>query len=214
MKRLLSVAVLLTFAFSAAAATVEFSVAGLTCEGCVTTAREALQKLPGVTKASVDLQSTRARVESTRALSNDEIRAALAKFGFEARFAGDAVATKLSDAERALVDIKALPAETPIDVRKDLAPGKITIIDFWAEWCGPCHVLSPKLERLVQSDARLALRTVDVSQWDSPLGKQLTRTFKAAALPYVRVYAADGKFLGAVVGNDIEQVRRIVAKGK
>lgn len=212
--RTLALALWLAAAQLAAAATLDFGVAGLTCEGCVATATDALRKLPGVTKASVDLESARAHVESTRVIPADEIRAALAKFGFEARFAGDAIVTPLSPAERALVDVEALPAAKPIDLRSALAPGKITIIDFWAEWCGPCHVLTPKLERLVQSDPRLALRTADVSQWDSPLGRQLTKTFKAPALPYVRVYGADGKFLGAVAGNDAEQVRRLAQPEK
>ena len=192
----------------------EFKVAGMSCEACVTTATDALKKLRGVTKASVDLTSTKARVESTRAIPRSEVKAALAKFGLEARFPGDSVATPLSAAERALVDIKALPAAKPIDVKKDLASGKVTIVDFWAEWCGPCHVLSPKLERLVQSDSALALRTVEVSQWDSPLGQQMTNEFKAPGLPYVRVYGPEGKFVGAAVGSDIEKVRAIVARAK
>lgn len=204
---------LLTVALQAQPSTLEFQVAGMTCGGCVATATDALENVRGVTKVSLDYETTRARVEASRPVTKDEVRAALAKFGFEARFPGDHIVTPLSDEERARVDVRALPAAQPIDVKKALAPGKITIVDFWASWCGPCRVLSPKLERLVQGDARLALRTVDVSQWDSPLGQQLTNTFRAPALPYVRVYGADGKFLGAVTGNDIEQVRRLVTKG-
>jgi thioredoxin 1 len=195
-------------------ATIEFEVAGMSCQGCVATVSGALQKLRGVTKVDIEYPASRARVESTRAIPPAEIRTALAKLGFEARFAGDAFATPLSAEERARVDIKALPAGQPIDLKRDLAAGKITIVDFWAEWCGPCRVLSPKLERLVQSDPRLALRTADVTQWDSPVGKQLTESFRAPALPYVRVYGADGRLLGVVVGNDIEQVKRLVAEKK
>ena len=91
---------------------------------------------------------------------------------------------------------------------------KPVLVDFWAEWCGPCHVLTPKIEHLVKERSNVALRTIDLKQWDSPAGKQATKEFKVPGLPYVRVYGPDGKFIGAVVGNDIEKIRQLVKGGE
>ncbi|MEO8382368.1 MAG: thioredoxin domain-containing protein [Acidobacteriota bacterium] len=189
----------------------EFDVAGLTCDACETTAREALQKIPGVTKAEVVYATRRARVEASRNVSADEIRRALGTLGFEAHFAGDpAAVTPLSADERAGLDIRVASSGEAFDVRKQLAAGKYTVIDFWAEWCGPCHVLTPKIERLVQQNPNVALRTVDLKQWDSGAAKQATKDFKIPGLPYVRVYGPDGKFVGEVTGNDIEKIKALV----
>lgn len=215
--RFLSVVLTFVLAVSAAAEQTfvsEFNIAGLACDSCAATATEALQKMPGVTKATVTFATRRARVESTRRIEDAEFRASLAKFGYEARFQKDPVVPPLTAAERAQLDIKVASHGDAFEIRKHLARGKYTVFDFWAEWCGPCHVLTPKIERLVHERSNVALRTIDLKQWDSPAGRQATKEFKVPGLPHVRVYGPDGKFVGEVVGNDIEKIKQLVEGGK
>lgn len=91
-----SFAILLILAMAAGAAAQqtlvsEFEVAGLACDGCAATATHALRKLPGVIKADVTFATRRTRVEANRHIDDTELRTALAKSGFEARFPNDAV---------------------------------------------------------------------------------------------------------------------------
>ena len=209
----------LSLAFAAAVSAqqtfvTEFEVAGLSCDGCAAAATEALSALPGVAKVDVAFATKKARVESKRTIGDGEVRAALAKLGFEARFPNDPVVPPLTAAERARLDIAIASHGEAFDVRKHLARGKFTIFDFWAEWCGPCHVLTPKIERLVAENANVALRTIDLKNWESAAAKQATKDFKLPGLPYVRVYGPDGKFAGEVVGNDIEAIKRLIAGRK
>ena len=191
----------------------DFAVAGLACTSCAVTATRALEGIPAVVHATVDFASKKARVEATRTIPEEEIRLALAKYGFEARFPRDEVIEPLSEQERALLDIRsASRGGEAFEIRRHLAPGKYTIFDFWADWCGPCHVLTPKLERLVRDRADVALRKIDLQKWDSPAGKQATRQFKVPALPYVRVYDPNGTLVGEVVGNDIDKVKTLLER--
>ena len=41
---------------------------------------------------------------------------------------------------------------------------KLTIVDFWAEWCGPCRMLKPILHKIAEENLDIQLLTVDVDQ--------------------------------------------------
>ncbi len=188
-----------------------FSVAGMTCGTCANSATKELLKISGVREAKVDFDTKQATVKSDTAVTEAAIREALGRLGFEARFADDTpVEPPLSDEERAQLDIKAASHGEAFKTPEFLAPGKYTIFDFFAEWCGPCHLLTPKLERLVQKRRNIALRKVDIVSWKSDAAKQATKDFKMPGLPYVRVYGPDGKFIGAVSGNHFDKVQALL----
>lgn len=48
---------------------------------------------------------------------------------------------------------------------KDLVSKGVTIVDFFATWCGPCKMLSPELEKLAEKRTDINVIKVDVDEF-------------------------------------------------
>lgn len=126
------------------------------------------------------------------------------------RPAAPARSAPLTEEARAALDVKTVSRGAKIVVSDHLVAGKFTIVDYYADWCGPCLLLGHELERLLSQRRDVAVRKVDLVRWETAAAKQVTQEFGIRGIPYVRVYGPDGRFLGAVNGNDIEKVRALL----
>jgi thiol-disulfide isomerase/thioredoxin len=97
-----------------------------------------------------------------------------------------------------------------VDINQHLALGNVTVIDFYADWCGPCRQLSPSLEQMARSDPDIALRKIDIVNWRTAVARQ----FNIHSIPQVNVYDRGGRLVGSVVGADIDKVKSYVARAK
>lgn len=189
----------------------EFSVLGMNCASCADAATRALKAVPGVVEPTVDFDSKVGRVRSDGEVSREQIEAALATLGFEARFGDEPLdSDPLPEEVRAGLDLKTVSHGERVRIKNELASGKITVFDYYADWCGPCHLLSPKLERLVLEYDNVALRKVDLVDYESEAARQATRDFGLPGLPFTRVFDERGKLLGQVHGNRIDDIAAIV----
>jgi thioredoxin 1 len=97
-----------------------------------------------------------------------------------------------------------------VDITEHLALGNVTVVDFYADWCGPCKQLSPHLEQMARTDPQIALRKIDIVNWKTPVVNQ----YNIHSIPQVNVYNRGGRLVGTVVGADVEKVKRYVAQAK
>ncbi|MBL4736360.1 MAG: cation transporter [Flavobacteriales bacterium] len=197
------------FAGAQASKTITFTVEGMTCDGCANTATKTLQGIAGVESAHVDFNSKTATVVGK--ITQTDITAAMSEStNFEVLFEGQSLIVPLTDKEKEYLDILTIKGGKKLRFREHLAMGKITIFDFYADWCGPCRVFTPKLEHLIKNNDNTALRKVDIVNWSSAVSKQLTKDYGMPALPFTLIFDDGGKLLGAVPGNRIKQVQAIV----
>jgi putative thioredoxin len=77
------------------------------------------------------------------------------------------------------------------------------VVDFWAEWCGPCRTLGPALEKAVS--ARNG--DIELAKLDTDRNPNIAQEFQIASIPAVKAFK-DGKvvaeFIGAIPPARIE----------
>lgn len=79
------------------------------------------------------------------------------------------------------------------------------LVDFWADWCGPCHVLAPHLERVVDEyDGSIRLAKVEVDEGEN---MKLAGHYRLRGFPTVILFQ-DGRECGRFSGSrSTHQVR-------
>ena len=82
---------------------------------------------------------------------------------------------------------------------------KTLLVDFYADWCMPCQMLSPVLEQMEKESAgKIQLAKVNVDEC-----LELAMAFKVSSIPAVVIYK-EGKlynrFVGAMPREEIEKL--------
>jgi thioredoxin 1 len=76
------------------------------------------------------------------------------------------------------------------------------LVDFWAEWCGPCRAIAPTIDKVADSFAGKA----KVGKIDTDANQQLAVTYGISAIPTLIVFKGGQpvkKFVGMVREGDL-----------
>ena len=100
------------------------------------------------------------------------------------------------------------------DINKDnfssevLENDKLVLVDFWAEWCGPCKQISPRLEELANKySENLTVCKVDVDE-----NRELAIEYNIRSIPALIIFKR-GEMVDSLIGAvSLEELEDLVTR--
>ena len=186
-----------------------FSVQGVECGNCEEEIAPHLKKLNGLKRWSFDAEKFEFTMTLADHLSDAAVIAVFERQGCYRAVPGAGHGARPGAykpepyPEGADVKLVTDKGEAVGPLEKLRVPGKYTVLDFYADWCGPCRIVDTHLREVLADRDDVAVRKLNVVDFESALARQLGR--KLRALPYLVVFGPDGKRT-EIRGSDLKKL--------
>jgi len=89
-----------------------------------------------------------------------------------------------------------------------LEQSKLVLVDFWAEWCGPCKQIAPTLEELADKYSE----NLSVCKVDVDTNRELALQYNVRSIPSLMIFK-NGEMVDSLIGAvSLEELEDLVTR--
>ncbi len=102
-----------------------------------------------------------------------------------------------------MAELKITAGNFDREVKREEKP---VLLDFWADWCGPCKMLSPKVSQIANEYvSKIKVGKVNVDE-----EPELSNSFGVQSIPML-VLMKKGQIIASSIGNQsIENIKKLI----
>jgi thioredoxin 1 len=102
--------------------------------------------------------------------------------------------------------LKEIQNKGEFDEVLEAAGENLVVMDFSAQWCGPCRVLGPHLERLAEE-----YKLEEVCKIDIEKNPELSEKYEISSIPRILLFKK-GVVVGDVTGANVQAITEAIEK--
>lgn len=91
-----------------------------------------------------------------------------------------------------------------MDTKLEEADEKVVVVDFFAAWCGPCRMLSPKLEKCSEEIPEIIFLKVDVDD-----NSDLAQKYQIDVMPTI-ILIRKKEVVEKFIGSNYDKVLKVI----
>lgn len=92
-----------------------------------------------------------------------------------------------------------------LELVKEMEGSELTLVDFWAPWCGPCKMMKKVLEKVEEDNPRVKVIKVNVDE-----SSDLAQQFSVRNIPTIVVFKGDQEIQRAIGMKQHAQLQEII----
>jgi thiol-disulfide isomerase/thioredoxin len=93
-----------------------------------------------------------------------------------------------------------------VDLLAHLAPGRVTVFEFYADWCNACRRIDPRLKQLALARKDVIVKRIDIGDGET----EVTKQYGIEMTPTFHVYSTEGKLVKVFSTDNIQELEAVI----